>query len=152
MAIYSFKRIQQIPASVPAVWDFFASHANLQLITPPGMNFKIISKYHGESIYPGQVIEYKLKPLLGIPLYWMTEITHVKEKEFFVDEQRKGPYRLWHHQHFFKAIPGGTEMTDIVHYENPFWIIGNIANALYVKRKLKAVFDYRFKKVEEIFG
>ena len=85
-------------------------------------------------------------------IYWMTEITQVKDKEYFIDEQRFGPYKLWHHQHHFKEIPGGVEMTDIVHYKNPMWLLGNIANSLFVKNKLKGIFDYRYKKVEELFG
>jgi ligand-binding SRPBCC domain-containing protein len=103
-------------------------------------------------MYAGQIIEYTVKPVLGIPLYWMTEITQVKDKEYFIDEQRFGPYSLWHHQHHFKAIDGGVEMTDIIHYKNPLGIFGKITNALFVKNKLKGIFDYRFKKVEEMFG
>ena len=116
------------------------------------MGFKVISKHHGDIMYAGQIIEYTVKPVLGIPIYWMTEITQVKDKEYFIDEQRFGPYTLWHHQHHFKEIPGGVEMTDIVHNKNPFWFLGNIANALFVKNKLKEIFDYRYKKVEELFG
>jgi ligand-binding SRPBCC domain-containing protein len=93
-----------------------------------------------------------VKPVAGIPLYWMTEITQVKDRTYFIDEQRFGPYSLWHHQHHFKEIPGGVEMTDIIHYKNPLGILGRIANALFVKNKLKTIFDYRFKKVEELFG
>jgi ligand-binding SRPBCC domain-containing protein len=103
-------------------------------------------------MYPGQVIEYTVKPVLGIPLYWMTEITHVKEGEYFIDEQRYGPYSLWHHQHHFKEISGGVEMTDIVHYKVPFWFLGDIANTLFVKQQLKKIFDYRFKAINNRFG
>ena len=103
-------------------------------------------------MYAGQIIEYKVSPFPGIPLYWMTEITHVEDKKYFVDEQRYGPYSLWHHQHHFKEINGGVEMTDIVHYKIPFWILGDIANSLFVNKQLKTIFDYRFKKVEELFG
>ena len=103
-------------------------------------------------MYPGQIIEYTVKPLLGIPLYWMTEITHVEEGKYFVDEQRFGPYSLWHHQHHFREVPGGVEMTDIVHYKIPLWILGDIANALFVRKQLQGIFDYRFKKVEELFS
>jgi ligand-binding SRPBCC domain-containing protein len=152
MAAHSIKSVQKIPVPLERAWDFFSNPANLQIITPPDMGFITISKYHGNKIYAGQIIEYKVRPLLGIPLYWMTEITQVKEKEFFIDEQRKGPYNFWRHQHHFAAIPGGTEMTDIVHYKNPFWLIGDLANVLIVKRQLKKIFDYRFQKVEELFG
>jgi len=103
-------------------------------------------------MYAGQLIEYTVKPVAGIPLYWMTEITQVKDRTYFIDEQRFGPYSLWHHQHHFKEIPGGVEMTDIIHYKNPLGILGRIANDLFVKNKLKTIFDYRFKKVEEMFG
>jgi ligand-binding SRPBCC domain-containing protein len=103
-------------------------------------------------MYAGQIIEYTVKPVLGIPVYWMTEITHVEEGRFFVDEQRFGPYRFWHHQHHFHEIPGGVEMTDIVHYKNPLWLLGDLANGLFVKKRLEQIFDFRFKKVEELFG
>ena len=115
------------------------------------MGFNIISKYHGEKMYPGQVIEYKVSPVLNIPLYWMTEITHVEDKRYFIDEQRFGPYSLWHHQHHFRTTAAGVEMTDIVHYKLPFWFLGDIANSLFVGRQLKGIFDYRYKKVEELF-
>ena len=103
-------------------------------------------------MYTGQIIEYTVKPVLGIPLYWMTEITHVVDKQFFVDEQRFGPYTMWHHQHHFKAVDGGVEMTDIVHYKLPFWFLGDIANTLFVKKQLQGIFDFRWKKVEDLFG
>ncbi|HEX5652602.1 MAG TPA: SRPBCC family protein [Chitinophagaceae bacterium] len=152
MGVHSIKTIQQIPVSLEQAWDFFSNPANLQTITPATMGFTVISKNHGDRMYAGQIIEYTVKPLLGISVYWMTEITHVKENEFFVDEQRKGPYVLWHHQHHFRAIPGGVEMTDIIHYKNPGWLLGYLANSLFVKKKLQNIFDYRFQKVEEIFG
>ena len=145
--VYSIKTVQQIPVSLEKAWDFFSSPANLQTITPDNLGFRIISKHHGEIMYPGQIIEYTVRPLLGIPLYWMTEITHVEDQQYFVDEQRFGPYRMWHHQHHFKAIEGGVEMTDIVHYKLPLWLLGDIANSVLVKKQLKGIFDYRFRKV-----
>lgn len=152
MAAHSIKTVQKIPVTLEKAWEFFSNPANLQAITPGNMGFKVISKHHGELMYAGQIIEYTVKPVLGIPLYWMTEITQVKDKEYFIDEQRFGPYSLWHHQHHFKAIEGGVEMTDIVHYKNPFWIFGKIANTLFVKNKLTEIFSFRFKKTEELFG
>jgi len=152
MAVYSLKRVQHIPVPLEKAWDFFSSPANLQTITPPGMGFRIISRHHGEKMYAGQLIEYKVSPYLGIPLYWMTEITHVEEKKFFVDEQRYGPYALWHHQHHFREITGGVEMTDIVHYKIPLWILGDLAHSLVVRKKLQSIFDHRYKKIEELFG
>ena len=150
--VYSFKTVQNIPISLDKAWKFFSHPANLANITPDNMGFKTISKYHGTTMYAGQVIEYKVSPVLGIPLYWMTEITHVDDKKYFVDEQRFGPYSMWHHQHHFKVIDGGLEMTDIVHYKLPLWFLGDIANNLFVKKQLNGIFDYRFKKVEELFG
>jgi ligand-binding SRPBCC domain-containing protein len=152
MATHTLHSVQKIPASLQEVWDFFSNPGKLQVITPPYMKFKVISTEKTDHIYKGQIIEYKVRPLLGIPLYWMTEITEVIDKELFIDEQRKGPYRLWRHQHFFKTIPGGVEMTDMVEYQNPLGIIGRWGNWLFIKRQLKGIFDYRYKKVEEIFG
>jgi ligand-binding SRPBCC domain-containing protein len=152
MAVHSIKTVQKIPVSLREAWDFFSNPANLQAITPGNMGFKIISKHDDEKVYPGQLIEYKVSPILKIPLYWMTEITHAEELKYFIDVQKKGPYALWHHQHHFKEIEGGVEMTDIVHYKNPFSFIGEIANSLFVKRQLKNIFQYRFNKVEEVFG
>jgi ligand-binding SRPBCC domain-containing protein len=152
MAAHSIKTVQKIPVSLQQAWDFFSNPANLQAITPGNMGFKVISKHHGEMMYAGQIIEYTVRPVLGIPLYWMTEITQVKDQQYFIDEQRFGPYSLWHHQHHFKEISGGVEMTDIVHYKNPFGILGRMADSLFVKQKLQGIFDYRFNKVEELFG
>lgn len=152
MPAHYIKTVQKIPISLDTAWDFFSNPDNLQVITPDNMEFKVISKHHGNTMYAGQIIEYTVKPVFGIPLYWMTEITQVKDKQYFIDEQRYGPYSLWHHQHHFKAIEGGVEMTDIVYYKNPLGFIGRLANTLFVKRKLDAIFNYRYKKTEELFG
>ena len=150
--VYSLKTVQTIPVGLDKAWDFFSNPANLQAITPQNLGFKIISEHHGNEMYAGQVIEYTVKPVLNIPLYWMTEITHVADKKYFVDEQRFGPYSLWHHQHHFKETADGVEMTDIVHYKLPFGFLGDIANTLFVKNQLKEIFDFRYKVVEEMFG
>ena len=150
--MHCIRTIQKIPVSCEIAWDFFSDPANLEILTPSGMRFHTISQFHGDRMYPGQIIEYKISPLLGIPLYWMTEITHVEPGKYFVDEQRFGPYALWHHQHHFKSIPGGVEMTDIVNYRNPLGFIGRIANNIFIKKRLKTIFDFRFTKVEELFG
>lgn len=150
--VYSLKTIQQIPISLEQAWDFFSRPDNLKEITPSRLGFEIISKHHGTKMYPGQIIEYKVKPILGIPLYWMTQITHVQEQQYFVDEQRFGPYSLWHHQHHFSAIKGGVEMTDIVHYKLPLWILGDFANTIMVQAQLAQIFDFRFEAVEKRFG
>ena len=150
--VYSLELVQRLPADLEKVWDFFSSPDNLKNITPPEMGFVIKSNNQGKKMYPGQIIEYTVKPMLGIPVYWMTEITHVEQNKYFVDEQRFGPYSLWHHQHHFKEIPGGVEMTDKVHYKIPFWFLGDIANTLFVNKKLQEIFDFRYRKAEEIFG
>jgi ligand-binding SRPBCC domain-containing protein len=150
--IYSFKKVQQIPISIEQAWDFFSSPANLKEITPAKLGFTIISKHDSYQMYEGQLIEYIVKPILGIPLYWMTEITHIKHQEYFIDEQRFGPYSLWHHEHHFKEMDGGVEMTDIVYYKLPLWFLGDIANALLVRRQLTNIFDFRTKAVETAFG
>lgn len=152
MAFYSITTHQNVPISLEEAWDFFSSPKNLAEITPDHLGFKITSKDVREKMYPGQIITYKVKPLLGIPLPWMTEITHVKDKEYFVDEQRFGPYALWHHKHFFKEIEGGVEMIDKVDYKLPLGFLGSIAHALFVKKQLQGIFNYRFKKLEELFG
>lgn len=151
MSTYNMHSKQRLPISLEEAWDFFSSPKNLKEITPDYMGFHIRSGYEGK-MYPGQIIEYTVKPVLGIPMYWMTEITQVKELEFFIDEQRVGPYNMWHHQHFFKAVEGGVEMDDIVHYRLPLGPLGNIAHALFVKKQLHGIFDYRKKVLEERFG
>ena len=152
MSTHSFQTRQILPISLEKAWDYFSNPANLQAITPPDMGFTIVSKYHGPRMYAGQLIEYKVSPLLGIPMYWMTEITQVSEGRYFVDEQRFGPYSLWHHQHHFKAIPGGVAMEDIVHYKIPMGFLGDIANALFVRKQLQGIFDFRYKAVLDLWG
>jgi ligand-binding SRPBCC domain-containing protein len=152
MAVYSIKAIQKIPISVDEAWDFFSHPKNLAEMTPEKLNLKFVNELYGDEMYAGQVMEYKVKPILGIPMYWMTEITHVQPKQFFVDEQRFGPYRMWHHQHHFKTLDGGVEMTDLIHYKIPGWFLGDMANSLFVRKQLKNIFSYRFQKVEEFFG
>ncbi len=149
--VYSLKAIQILPIALSKAWEFFSNPANLADITPANMGFNIISKHHGEKMYAGQIIEYSVKPVFGIPLYWMTEITHIEDQKYFIDEQRYGPYSLWHHQHHFNESTNGVEMTDIVHYKIPFWFLGDIANSLFIKEQLNKIFDYRYKKAEELF-
>jgi len=152
MSTFSLKTSQNIPVDLETAWTFFSNPFNLEIITPENLGFKVLSKHQSDNIYPGQILEYTVSPLLGIPVYWMTEITHMRDRQFFVDEQRIGPYKFWHHQHHFKAIEGGVEMTDIVHYRNPLGFLGNIANTLFVKNQLDTIFNYRFNRVEEMFG
>jgi ligand-binding SRPBCC domain-containing protein len=150
--VYQIQKKQFIPAQRSEVWDFFSRPQNLAAITPPEMKFRVLNATPSNHIYPGQIIEYKVCPLGGLSIYWMTEITQVKEGRLFIDEQRVGPYRLWHHQHHFNAVEGGVEMTDIVHYQLPMGWLGNLAHGLFVKKRLEAIFDFRFQKAEEIFA
>lgn len=150
--IYVLKRVQLLPVPVEVAWDFFSQPKNLFTLTPPSLNLKFTNELFGEAMYPGQIITYKVKPLPGIPLFWLTEITHVAKPHFFVDEQRRGPYALWHHEHHFKPVAGGVEMTDLVHYALPFGIAGRLAHALFVKAQLHSIFTYRFQKIETLFG
>jgi ligand-binding SRPBCC domain-containing protein len=141
-----------MPISLDQAWEFFSRPDNLKDITPSDLGFQVISKHHGEWMYAGQIIEYIVKPILRIPLYWMTEITQVAHQQYFIDEQRFGPYALWHHQHHFKAIEGGVEMTDIVHYKLPFWFLGDIAQLLFVRKQVRNIFKFRFIATEKRFG
>lgn len=150
--VYQLTSVQRVPASLDKVWDFFSDPRNLFAITPPFLNLVVTNQPFGGRMYAGQVITYKVKPLLGVPLFWMTEITHVQEGKLFVDEQRQGPYKLWHHQHHFVPIEGGVEMTDIVHYAVPFGPLGRLANAITIKGQLHKIFTYRYQKIVELFG
>lgn len=152
MAVYQLKTEQKIPAGIDEVWDFISSPANLKKITPEHMGFNITSGELPEKMYPGMIITYKVSPLLGIKMNWVTEITHVVDKEYFVDEQRVGPYAIWHHEHKLQPIDGGVMMKDIITYKPPMGFLGNIANSLFIRKQLDGIFQYREKAVEKIFG
>ena len=152
MAFYQLKSTQKIPASMEEVWDFISSPKNLKEITPDYMGFDIVSDDLPEKMYPGMIIGYKVSPLLGIKTTWVTEITHVKDMNYFVDEQRIGPYSIWHHQHFIEPIEGGVLMRDIVTYQPPFGFLGALMNSLLIKKKLAEIFDYRTRAVEKKYG
>ena len=151
--MHELSRTQRLPISLETAWAFFSSPKNLSKITPEGMGFTITTDLADlEKMYPGQIIGYIVRPVMGIPMQWVTEITHVQEGEFFVDEQRFGPYKFWHHKHFFLKIPGGVEMRDVVHYKVPLGILGRVANFLFVRRKLEQIFDYRQRVLTVVFG
>ena len=152
MVIYKLIRQQYIQADIDTVWLFFSNPANLAKITPPDMRFKTTSEPVRGEIYPGQIITYKVSPLFGIPLSWMTEITEVVKNELFVDEQKRGPYKLWQHKHYFEQKDSGVLMTDIVHYQLPFSLLGRLAHTLFIKRRLAHIFDYRRRQVEQLFN
>ena len=149
--VYRLKTVQNLPISVEKAWDFLSDPGNLKTITPDYMGFKILERAE-EKMYAGQIIKYIVTPVLGLPLRWVTEITQVEDQKYFVDEQRFGPYSLWHHKHFIKAIPGGVEMIDIVDYKLPLGMLGRIAHPLFVKRQLNQIFNYRYNKLVELFG
>jgi len=152
MSAYSLQRVQVLPISLEQAWEFFSSPANLKTITPSYMGFEILSNSGTDKMYAGQIITYNVRPVLGIPLFWMTEIKQVQHLEYFIDEQRIGPYKLWHHTHKFKAVDAGVEMTDIVHYQLPFGILGALAHVLFVRKQLHGIFDYRYKVLAQLFG
>ena len=152
MAFYQLIRTQKLPASIEEIWDFISSPINLKDITPDYMGFKITNNSGQEKMYPGMIITYKVSPIPGIKLNWLTEITHVKFHEYFVDEQRIGPYSLWHHQHKIAPIEGGVLITDIVTYQPPLGFIGALANAVFIKKQLRKIFDFRAIAFEKKFG
>lgn len=152
MAFYQLISEQIIPSTIDEVWNFISSPGNLKEITPRYMNFEITSKNLPEKMYEGMIISYKVSPLPALRMTWVTEITYVEEKKYFVDEQRIGPYKMWHHQHKIEAVSGGVKMTDIVSYQPPFGFLGSIANFLFIKRQLKKIFDFRALAVEKRFG
>ena len=151
MKVYKKETIQFVNATLDECWMFFSNPKNLQKITPESMGFKI-TDFDGNSMYAGQIIQYKVTPLLGLKLSWTTEITQVKDKSYFIDEQRFGPYSFWHHKHFFEEVDGQVKMTDIVHYALPLGFLGRIMNSLIVENKLKEIFDHRRVIVEKLFN
>ena len=151
MKIYTLHSKQNLPITLQQAWDFFSDPKNLKTITPSYMSF-IIKSGAEKPMFAGQIIQYIVTPVLGIKTKWVTDITHVENKKYFVDEQRFGPYSLWHHKHFLREIPGGVEMEDIVDYKIPMGILGQLVHPFLVKPKLKEIFEYREKKLIEIFG
>lgn len=149
--IYTLEVKQILNISLAEAWDFFSSPGNLAKITPQHMDF-IITSGTPAKMHPGQIISYKVAPFPGFKTNWVTEITHVSEGRFFVDEQRFGPYRMWHHEHHFEIQEKGVLMTDRVSYKLPFGIFGRIAHALFVKEQLKQIFSYRIAVMEKELG
>ncbi|MEI7525976.1 MAG: SRPBCC family protein [Mariniphaga sp.] len=152
MPVYTFKETQFIPTTLDVLWDFISSPQNLKKITPPSMGFDVITSDLPEKMYAGMIIAYHVRPLFGIKTTWVTEITHVNELKYFVDEQRFGPYTMWHHQHLIEPVEGGILMTDIIDYQPPMGFIGAIANKLVIRKTLKEIFAFRKIKLEAYFG
>lgn len=151
MSFYQFKREQIINTSVDELWDFISTPKNLSRITPPEMEFEIINSEIPKKIYAGLIICYNVKPIFGIKTKWVTEITHLKEKSYFVDEQRVGPYAIWHHQHIISEENNGVLMQDIISYSPPMFFLGALANHLFIEKKLNQIFDYREKVINSFF-
>ncbi len=152
MGHYQLIKEQNIPCSQEEIWDYISSPRNLSEITPDHMNFDIISKDLPEKMYAGMIIVYKVNVLPGVRMKWMTEITMVREGSYFIDEQRVGPYKMWHHQHILREIEGGVNMKDIITYIPPFGFIGSILNGLVIRKEIENIFKYRFHSLEEKFG
>ena len=151
MKIYTYHAKQNLPITMEEAWEFLSNPKNLKVITPDYMGFITLSG-DDRPMFAGQIIQYIVTPVLGIPTKWVTEITHVIDKKYFVDEQRFGPYSLWHHKHCIKEIPGGVEMEDIIDYKIPLGILGQMVHPILVKPKLNEIFEYRRKKLIELFG
>ena len=148
--MHFLKQEQFLPIPIEEAWEFFSTPRNLNKITPEKMVFKIISDVP-EKIHEGLIINYKIKPMLNIAVDWCTEITQVSQPNFFIDEQRKGPYKIWHHEHHFKKVEGGTLMTDLLSYDIGMWIFGWVAGKIFVHSKVKQIFEFRRKVLEEFF-
>lgn len=151
MKVYLLKQTQILPLSLERAWQYFSNAANLPDLTPPWLKFEVQSELP-ERMYPGMIARYTVRPILGIPMQWVTEITQVEEKRYFIDEQRFGPYRFWHHQHHFREVVDGVEMTDLVHYALPLGPAGQLVHSLSVYAKLQDIFAYRRQVLEHRFG
>jgi ligand-binding SRPBCC domain-containing protein len=150
MKIHRLYRRQFLPISPEEAWPFFSTPHNLERITPPFLNFKITSDVPDE-IYSGLVITYRIAAVVGIPMTWVTEIKHVEPLRRFVDEQRIGPFRFWYHEHSFRAVENGIEMEDTVHYVMPWGWLGEWVHAVFIRARLKAIFDFRREYLETLW-
>lgn len=151
MKIYQHKSTQKLPISLETAWNFFSNPQNLSNITPEWLNFEVKTNLP-DKMYAGMIVTYNVRPLLNIPQVWVTEITHVNELFYFVDEQRFGPYKFWHHQHIFSPTEDGKVlMQDIVSYVIPFGLLGRIINCFIVSKKIKEIFNYRKTILEKMF-
>ena len=149
MKLHVLQAVQTIPTTLDEAWAFFSDAANLARITPPSLGFEVTSDLPPQ-MYAGMIITYRVRPLFGVPVSWVTEITHVDAPRLFVDEQRFGPYRFWHHQHHFREVPGGVETRDIVHYALPPG--AGAARRWVVAPRLDEIFAYRRQVLERTFG
>jgi ligand-binding SRPBCC domain-containing protein len=144
-------REQILPISLQQAWDFFATPKNLNEVTPKELDFKILTELP-ERMYEGLIIQYRISPMVSIPVKWCTEITHIEDLKYFVDEQRQGPYKMWHHEHHFSQHKDGVLMKDILHYDIGLGFIGSIAGAMFVHKKVNEIFDFRYQALEKYFS
>lgn len=151
MSLHRFETEQTLPIGRDEAWQFFSDPRNLAVITPPDMRFEVTSPLP-ERVYAGLLITYRVRPLFRVPVQWVTEISHVDEGNYFVDEQRLGPYRVWHHQHHFSEVAGGIQMRDIVHYAVPFGPFGDLVDRLVVARRVERIFAFRRRVLAQRFG
>lgn len=151
MKIYRIHRRQWLPIDLDTAWDYFWTPRNLEAMTPSFLRFRITSPLP-QRIYAGLIITYRISAVAGIPMTWVTEITHVDEPRSFVDEQRIGPFRLWHHRHGFRAVDGGIEMEDTVHYVMPWGCLGRLVHRAFISRRLERIFDFRAGFLAARFG
>lgn len=153
MKAYHLNFKQKLPITLSEAWDFFSSPMNLSKITPPNMAFEVTSDLNAwDKMYPGMIITYKVSPFGGLKLNWMTEITQVVNQQYFIDEQRFGPFKFWHHQHHFEEIEGGVLMTDKLTYGLPFGIFGRLGHGILVKNRLEEIFRFREETTNNLFG
>jgi ligand-binding SRPBCC domain-containing protein len=150
--MYQLEYRAKIPLNLKESWKFFSDPKNLKLLTPPEMGFEILNNELPGEMYPGQLIIYRVKPIWNIPMKWVTEITHVEKEVYFIDEQRSGPYTIWHHEHRFREISGGTEMVDKIYYKPPLGPIGKVLNAVKIEHDINSIFVYRANRLIELFG
>lgn len=150
--MHQIKFTQQLNASVEEIWDFIKDPRNLEKITPAKMGFKITIAPTKEQMYPGMMIGYTVKPIFNLRMEWLTEITHVHQLKYFVDEQRIGPYSIWHHEHILESNAKGVMMTDIITYRVPFGFIGKVMNKIFIKNQLKKIFKYRESILEKRYN
>lgn len=143
MKVYKKQWTQFVPGTIQEVWNFFSRPENLDRITPKDMKFEIRSDIAGKTMYEGMLIEYRVRPLFNIPTTWVTEITKIEEGKFFIDEQRVGPYKMWHHEHHFKEVEGGVEMTDLLHYSLPAGPLGSLLMGSFISKKVEGIFNFR---------
>lgn len=150
MRLHSIHRTQTLPVSLEKAWQFFSSPFNLPSIIPPWLKLTVTNGV-SDQMFPGMIIRYRVTPLLSVSVTWISEITHMDPMHYFVDEQRFGPYRFWHHHHHFQPAKGGIEMTDTVHYSMKYGPLGGLMHAFLIRKRLEAIFDFRQRTLTHLF-